>query len=98
MTENLEAKKCYEFGDDGFRCVPHGACKNGEIITTGAGLIDTRSLFFNPERSVCDKFTDVCCRLPAWKGKAIFSSKQNSIALAKADMINTLSMFYKQRL
>ena len=65
----LEAKKCYEFSDDGFRCVPHGACKNGEIITTGAGLIDTRSVFFNPERSVCDKFTDVCCRLPEWKGK-----------------------------
>ena len=35
--EDIEKKKCSEFGADGFRCVPFYACKEGEIITNGAG-------------------------------------------------------------
>ena len=35
--EDIEKKKCSEFGADGFRCVPFYACKGGEIITNGKG-------------------------------------------------------------
>ena len=35
--EDLENKKCSEFADEGFRCVPFYACKQGEVITNGRG-------------------------------------------------------------
>ena len=35
--EELEEKKCSEFSNDGYRCVPFQACKDGEIVTSGAG-------------------------------------------------------------
>ena len=35
--EDLEAKKCSEFANDGYRCVPFQACKDGEVVTNGAG-------------------------------------------------------------
>ena len=35
--EELEQKKCSEFVNDGYKCVPFQACKDGEIVTNGAG-------------------------------------------------------------
>ena len=37
VTEDLENKKCTEFKEEGYRCVPFYACKGGEIITNGVG-------------------------------------------------------------
>ena len=37
VTEDLENKKCTEFNEEGYRCVPFYACKGGEIITNGVG-------------------------------------------------------------
>ena len=37
ITEDLENKKCTEFNEEGYRCVPFYACKGGEIITNGVG-------------------------------------------------------------
>ena len=60
--------KCDEFRNDGFRCVPYYACKGGEIITNGAGLLNTRTLVFNPEDAICEENVEnICCRLPEWK-------------------------------
>ena len=37
VIEELEEKKCSDFDDDGYRCVPFQSCKDGEIVTSGAG-------------------------------------------------------------
>ena len=33
----IENKKCTDFADEGFRCIPYYACREGEIITNGSG-------------------------------------------------------------
>jgi len=55
-----------------FKCVPYYLCRDNEIITDGAGLIDIRfgqnknndSADTSQTHSECSKFIDVCCRDP----------------------------------
>ena len=35
--KDLAKKKCSEFANDGYRCVPFQACEEGEIKTDGRG-------------------------------------------------------------
>ena len=42
VKEDLDNKKCSEFENDGYQCVPFFACKNGEIVTNGIGIFATR--------------------------------------------------------
>ena len=37
LIDELEQKKCSEFSNDGYECVPFFACKDGELSTNGAG-------------------------------------------------------------
>jgi hypothetical protein len=72
VTADLENKKCTEFNEEGYRCVPFYACKGGEIITNGAGLANVRGAgmevaVFNPLDSKCEESLDMCCRHPDWK-------------------------------
>ena len=42
VKEDLDNKKCSEFENDGYQCVPFFACKDGEIVTNGIGILATR--------------------------------------------------------
>ena len=65
----MENKKCTDFEEDGYRCVPFYACKDGKIITNGASLITIRTIFdpLNLQSRGCDGL-DICCRHPDWEG------------------------------
>ena len=54
---------------DGYRCVPFYGCTNGEIITSGKNVIDTRSfsVALDPQTSICPGDLEVCCRHPDWR-------------------------------
>ena len=73
IRDDLENKKCTEFSEDGYRCVPYYACHDGEIVTNAVGLIDLRtdpedeSDTFNPSDSKCEESLDICCRHPDWR-------------------------------
>ena len=82
---DLENKKCSEFAIDGFQCVPFYACKAGEVITSGASILSTRSVsgtldqLFDPLDSKCDDLQEICCRMPDWKDVPL--EKQSEIPL-----------------
>ena len=40
---DFESKKCTEFNEDGYRCVPFYACEDGIIITKGVGILNIRA-------------------------------------------------------
>ena len=68
IFKDLEKKKCSEFKEDGYRCVPFYSCKGGEIITDGRDILGVRGAIFNPLDSKCDdSYTDICCRHPDWR-------------------------------
>eukprot|EP00094_Tigriopus_californicus_P009281 TCALIF_08948-PA protein Name:"Similar to Sb Serine proteinase stubble (Drosophila melanogaster)" AED:0.32 eAED:0.35 QI:0/0.25/0.4/1/0.5/0.8/5/32/472 len=58
-----EQPNCSYFANDGYRCVPYDTCIDGEILTSGAGLIDVRNGFLEPDLSHCPSYLEVCCRL-----------------------------------
>jgi len=55
---------CSDYKADGYECVPYYQCEDGEIIDDGAGLIDIRNGFLDPESSKCPNYIEECCRLP----------------------------------
>ena len=42
IKEALDNKKCSEFVDEGYQCVPFYVCNEGEIITHGGGVFSIR--------------------------------------------------------
>ena len=40
--EDATDRNCSEFAVDGYRCAPFFACKGGEIIANGVGLVNIR--------------------------------------------------------
>ena len=42
VRKDLANKKCSEFADEGYRCVPYYACNDGEILTHGQQIISIR--------------------------------------------------------
>jgi len=61
-------KNCSSYAEDGFRCVPFHACKDGFIITDGSGIFNPRfnidGVELNPETSKCPGALETCCRHP----------------------------------
>merc|ERR1712038_82613 len=59
-------EECADYSGQGYECVPYYQCRNGSIITDGAGLIDIRNGFgvLDAEDSKCPGFLDVCCKDP----------------------------------
>ena len=42
VVEDASDRNCSEFAVDGYRCAPFFACKGGEIIANGVGLVNIR--------------------------------------------------------
>ena len=42
VRKDLANKKCSEFAEEGYRCVPYYACNDGEILTHGQQIISIR--------------------------------------------------------
>lgn len=69
VDENFQ--NCSDFAVDGYRCVSYDQCVDGEILTSGAGLIDVRNGFLEPEVSHCPSYLEVCCRLATHFGQPL---------------------------
>jgi secreted trypsin-like serine protease len=63
--EDDQYDNCTFYKESGFECVPYYQCKDGYIITDGAGLFDIRNGFsdvLDPANSKCESYLEVCCR------------------------------------
>jgi len=63
--EDDKYDNCTYYAEYGFECVPYYQCKDGYIITDGAGLFDIRTGLqdtLDPASSKCESYLEVCCR------------------------------------
>jgi len=76
VIEDASDRNCSEFAVDGYRCAPFFACKGGEIIANGVGLLNirhedigrvSRTVALDPAMSKCEKGLEICCRHPDWR-------------------------------
>jgi len=69
--EDDKYDNCTYYAEYGFECVPYYQCKDGYIITDGAGLFDIRNGFndvLDPSSSKCESYLEVCCRDELFSG------------------------------
>ena len=78
FLKDASSKKCQDFSENGYRCVPEYACKNGEVIINKPKPIHSNLsrmilLLYN-EYSKCPGTDEVCCKHPDWKNVPLEAS------------------------